>query len=260
MTLPIEELKRRVAAYREHGTERKAAKALGVGKSTFHENMTRAAELGLLGTNPVLPGFAIKSIASKDGDAWVRQTKAAGEVFKTPAGHAVKGVSALVDSEGRTVQQWIKTREDAAAQEAFEKAVHEAFDRHVGYSDLPPAPDLPDASLLTVYPIVDLHLGLFSWGRETGVDYDLKIAADLLRSSVRNLVARSASSTEAIILDLGDYVHADNSRNQTQRSGHPLDVDTRYARVLQIGVELVVNGGVKTGHGAEQKSATMAPA
>ncbi|PZP58648.1 MAG: oxidoreductase, partial [Delftia acidovorans] len=97
LSLSIEELKRRVAAYREHGTERKAAKALGIGKSSFHENMKRAAELGLLGTDPVLPGFAIKSVASKVGDAWVKQTKDHGAKFEVPVGHVVKGVSALVD-------------------------------------------------------------------------------------------------------------------------------------------------------------------
>ena len=46
-----------------------------------------------MGTEPVLPGFQIKSVASKQGDAWVKQTAEHGEVFETPAGHAVKGVS-----------------------------------------------------------------------------------------------------------------------------------------------------------------------
>ncbi len=224
------------------GDKTAAAALLGLQRNTFCSRLKVAAERGMLGTKPVLPGFAIKSIASKDADgAWVKQAREVGEEFEVPTGHTVKGVSALVDAEGRTIQQWVKTREDAQSRDAMELAIHEAFDRHVGYSELPPAPTFTDASLLTIYPIVDLHLGLFSWGKETGADYDLKIASALLRNTIANLVARSARSHTAIVLDMGDYFHADDSRNQTKRSGNPLDVDTRYARVLQVGVELAVH-------------------
>lgn len=242
MNLTQDEIERRAAAYREHGSYKKAADALGMGKETLRESLVKGAERGLLGTDPVLPGYAIKSIASKTADgAWVKQTKAAGEKYETPAGHAVNGESALVDADGRVIQRWIKTAREQEARDALELAIHEAFDRHAGYAELPPAPVFTDASLLTIYPIVDLHLGLYAWGRETGSDYDLKIAAALLRNTVSNLVARSASSHTAIVLDMGDYFHADDSRNQTKRSGNPLDVDTRYARVLQVGVELAVH-------------------
>jgi hypothetical protein len=34
-----------------------------------------------------------------------------------------------------------------------------------------------------------------------------------------------------VILNLGDFFHADNELNRTQVSGNALDVDTRYAKV-----------------------------
>ncbi|WP_249127120.1 hypothetical protein [Brucella oryzae] len=62
MKLSHEELQRRAEAYREHGTLVKAAAALGIKKSAFHESIKRAAEIGLLGPSPTLPGYAIKSL------------------------------------------------------------------------------------------------------------------------------------------------------------------------------------------------------
>lgn len=240
MNLLTEELERRVAAYREHGSQRAAAEALGIPKSTFGDSMKRAAELGMLGLSPVLPGYAIKSIASKTADgAWVKQTKAAGEKYETPAGHAVKGESALVDADGRVIQKWVKTGAESEQTNNLREAILAVFANHSA-PFLPNPPAYTDADTLTVYPIVDLHLGLYAWARETGADYDVDIAAGLLRGAVTNLVSRSASSETAIVLDLGDYFHTDDSRNQTKRSNNPLDVDTRYARVLQVGYELVV--------------------
>jgi hypothetical protein len=134
---------------------------------------------------------------------------------------------------------WTKTKADDGP--SFEQALREAFSGYSSPVILPEPSGHTDADLLTIYPIADLHLGLFSWAKETGTDYDLKIASDLLRSSMADLVARSANSEQAVVLDVGDYLHGDNSRNQTARSGNPLDIDTRYSKVIQVGVELAVH-------------------
>ena len=52
-------------AYREHGSMGKAADALGLNYRAFHNTLRRAAQLGLLGTDFVLPGYAIQSVAAK---------------------------------------------------------------------------------------------------------------------------------------------------------------------------------------------------
>lgn len=235
--LPDDLAKQAAEAYRLHGSQNAAAAALDISRTTLQGRLHTAARRGLMGTEPVLPGFQIKSVASKQGDAWVKQTAEHGEVFETPAGHAVKGVSALVDPEGRIVQQWIKTREErgAVALDAL-KAAFEAY-RPAG---LVTPPAYTNDDLLTVYPIADLHLGMFSWAKETGADYDIDIASTLLRSSMNSLVSRSAAAKHAVVLDLGDYFHADNSQNRTMRSGNALDVDTRYSKVVQMGYELIL--------------------
>ena len=103
MSLPHEELLRRVAAYREHGTLIKAAAAVGVKKSAFHDSIKRAAEIGLLGPQETLPGYAIKSLTETPNGTYMRQVKEAGDVYQPTDGLAVKGKTTLVNAEGRSI-------------------------------------------------------------------------------------------------------------------------------------------------------------
>lgn len=237
--LPHEELLRRVAAYNEHGTQRAAANALGIAQSNLCESLKRAAELGLMGFDPVMPGFAIKSVASKVGDAWVKQTKEAGEPFAVPSGHAVKGVSALVDAQGRTIQQWVKTREQPSAIDLAE-TLKAAFENYEPAAPAIKAPAATDTDLLTLTPLADLHLGLFSWGKETGINWDSEIAERVIGAAIEDLVARTPPSGEAIVLGGGDLLHSDNNENKTARSGNVLQVDGRYQKVLMTACRLLV--------------------
>ena len=52
------------------------------------------------------------------------------------------------------------------------------------------------------------------------------------------LVSQSRSTYEAFIVDVGDFFHSDNIENRTAASGHSLDVDGRYAKVLAFGLNL----------------------
>lgn len=234
-----ETLKARAAAYHQYGGIRAAARRLGVPYTTMHTSLKRAAEQGLLGPAQTLPGFAIKSIASKQGDAWVKQTKEAGEPFQLPHGHAVKGVSALVDAEGRTIQKWVKTREEPNAIDIAE-TLKAAFADYQPCANPVPVPVVSDADLLTLTPLADLHLGLFSWGKETGINWDLEIAERVIGDAIEDLVSRTPPSGRAIVLGGGDLMHSDNNENKTARSGNVLQVDGRYQKVLMAACRLLV--------------------
>lgn len=158
-------------------------------------------------------------------------------VFPVPAGFYAKRLSTLWDGQTGTVkQQWVKSdlaqEEEDAALIAAVKAV---------FSELPKvetiaAPLIVTDDLLTVYPMGDPHLGMYAWAEETGTDFDLDIAERNLTEAVRRLVAASPASRYALLVNVGDFFHGDNSTNRTNRSGHALDIDTRWARVLRIGV------------------------
>lgn len=120
-----------VSAYLTARTFAGAAKALGMPEATVRYRVSRitgpahgkrsenrfatvqawADERGLLGFDPALPGFAIKRTTTQyDADnqvsgQFVTQTKAPGAKGAVPVGHVVKGVSQLLDAEGRVTQQ-----------------------------------------------------------------------------------------------------------------------------------------------------------
>ncbi len=238
MPLPIEELRRRADAYREHGTLKKAAVALGIKKSALSESIRRAAEAGLLGTEPVLPGFRISKISNTPSGTFIQQTQERGEKFAVPTGHVVKGVSALVDAEGRVIQQWQKT---AVEQSPIDIAaiLKEAFN-DVAPAEPMAAPVRVYDDLLTLTPLADWHIGLFSWHRETDTNWDLKIAENVIGSAIEDLIARTPPSANAIVLGGGDLLHSDNNENKTARSGNVLQVDGRYQKVLMTACRLVV--------------------
>lgn len=228
------------------GNQTKAAELFGGKRSTFQNVIYRAAERGLLGYQPILPGYVAKVISTQTGPdgeiqrTWVKQGKAPGGPFSLPDNHAIKGVSALLDSDGNVVQQWVKTRADQPDIERVIERLKETF------ADLPPAapvppPDYADPDLLTVYPIADAHIGMRAWAKDTGESYDTDIAVARLRTWIAQLVASSPSSKEAVILDVGDMTHMDDGTNQTPASKHVLDVDGRFFRTLDLTIAALVD-------------------
>lgn len=242
--LTDEQLIEAVTIAKEHGTGLKAARLAGLTSGTTFKNRLRmAAERGLMGPPgvEVLPGFAIKSIATPQYDgSWVKQVKEAGEEFEVPAGHSIKGVSALVDPDGRTIQQWIKTKEGILDPLSLAEYLKTSFADFEPSAKSVAPPVNAAAELLTLLPCGDWHIGMFAWHKEVGADWDLKIAEDTIGAAVEDTVARSPSSEECIILSGGDLLHADNSNNTTAKSGNPLQVDGRYQKVIGVAARLMV--------------------
>lgn len=99
-----------------------------------------------------------------------------------------------------------------------------------------PPPTAHDADLLTLIPMGDPHFGLLTWAKEVGEDFDLRIAEELTFGAVDRLCSLSPSSDTAMLLNLGDFYHADNSSNRTPQSGNNLDVDGRFQLIAQVGL------------------------
>lgn len=156
-----------------------------------------------------------------------------------PQGQVISGISRLYDADGEVRATWVKSKSDGA--ESIAEIIKAAFDGYSTRAALIDAPVECDADLLSVYPIADLHLGQLSWGRETGEDYDLKIAADRLRQTASRLISQSPASAQAIVLNLGDWTHQDDNKNMTPRSGHILDADGRYEKILTSGAQLMID-------------------
>jgi len=218
-----------------HGKKYLAANALGLNYGTFSSRLKVAAQRGMMGTKPVLTGFEIKSISSKDGDAWIKQTREHGEQFEVPAGHTVKGVSALVDADGREIQKWVKTGVDAEQQlAAMLDATLAALKDELPRVTIMLPPASVEADLLNQFIVTDSHFGMLAHREETGADYDLKLAEQLLLDWFAAAVAGAPQAHTAVLAQLGDLMHHDSLESVTPAHRHVLDADSRLHKVVRV--------------------------
>jgi len=155
-------------------------------------------------------------------------------------GQQVLRTTTLFARGGEAIGQWVQAKPDTSY-ETVTEAIQNVFAAYEGGSKLVKPPKHTVAELATFYNIADQHLGLYAWKDESGEDYDLDIGEDLLLDTMAQLVALSPPSEQAVVLNLGDFFHSDSDENRTRRSGNQLDVDTRYAKVLQTGVKVMTH-------------------
>lgn len=203
-----------------------------------------AARKGEAGFAPVLAGFEIAATtttfdkAGKVARQTVRQKPEAGEGFAVDPGRRIGKVTTQVAPDGRIEREWVRTSPEDNALAVID-AAKSAFESYRGWARLPPAPDHCSDDLLAVYPVADLHLRMLAWGKESGEDYDLDIAVKLIRETFARVVHQTPRAKHAVFLGLGDILHADNNENRTMRSGHILDVDSRYQKGLNAAAFLL---------------------
>lgn len=158
-----------------------------------------------------------------------------------PDKHRIKGVSTMVPGPfGKP--QWVKTAAvEESKEELLARLLAELPSKVTCRSPLIPAPVKEcDQDMLAVYPMGDPHLGMLAWGHETGGDnFNLEIAESLMKSAIDDLVAKGVKAAHALLVNLGDFFHADTLDAKTRRSGHALDVDSRWGRVYMVGVRVM---------------------
>lgn len=188
----------------------------------------------LLDQPPAMPGFRIAQVTDGPTGKSIQQKPEHGEVFEAPAGHLVKGVSALVDPDGREIVKWIKTSQDAEQRDAAMRAVVEAFKDELPRAEPVPPPTHGNADLLNQYTVTDLHFGMLAWREETGADYDLKIAEKLLLDWFAAAIRQSPDAATAILCQLGDLLHHDAHESVTPAHRNVLDADSRLQKMIRV--------------------------
>lgn len=137
--------------------------------------------------------------------------------------------------------EWVKSREDdERSAESFALYVRSALSHLKGAAPAVAAPAHVNEDLAVIYPRPDLHIGLLAWGQESGADWDLTIARRVLGEAAAALVAGAPPAHTGVVLGLGDFFHADDGTNRTRESQNALDVDGRYAKVIEAGVWLEI--------------------
>lgn len=157
-----------------------------------------------------------------------------------PEGFKVKGVSTYYDKDGKPRGQWVKSSEDREAQYALMLAAIEAMASEMPqYLPVVPPGETNDA-LMAVYPVGDAHIGMRAWGEETQAEnWDMEIAERIQCGAMAALVETAPPAERAVIINLGDWLHADNMEGMTSRSGHVMDLDGRYAKMISVGMKVM---------------------
>tara|TARA_R110002153_G_C13304868_1_gene495960 strand:- start:895 stop:2025 length:1131 start_codon:yes stop_codon:yes gene_type:complete len=81
--------------------------------------------------------------------------------------------------------------------------------------------------------LFDAHVGMYADERETlDSDYNCDIAAQRMIEATQALAARANNPSKCVLVFGGDMLHVDDRSNRTPSSGHPLDADSRYHRIV----------------------------
>lgn len=205
-------------AVEKHGSNAKAAAALGVGRRSVDRAISRLKVVAALrGYSP---------------DHAMTRT--------VPDGFKLKGVSTYYNAEGKASGQWVKSAADDKRQaEMFKEFAENLAEGIKGISPVVAAPAHTSTDLLCVIPIGDPHFGLKVWSQEGGANFDLDIAENLTCSAIDRLLSSAPPAHTAVLLNLGDMFHADSQSNTTT-AGTTVDVDGRWAKIQQVGLRAML--------------------
>lgn len=145
------------------------------------------------------------------------------------------------DGSREQVLQWTKTRLDDVEWAEQIKSGVQAFieDQQYGTVRIKAAPLTRDNDIIPWIQIGDAHLGMLAHEAETGANFDLKIAEAELATAVFMLIDELPAVERLVIQDMGDFTHYENMAGVTEASGHPLDFDGRFPKMIDVYARLM---------------------
>jgi DNA-binding transcriptional regulator YdaS (Cro superfamily) len=204
-------------ALEKHGTQRAAANALGCNKSLVNSAM-----------------MAVKKKAALQGYSPEH------DMTRTvPDGMVLQGVSTYYNAEGKPSGQWVKSAADTDRQREIYQAAAAAMAEELPRARPLSVPAHVRADLATVYTLTDSHVGALAWHEEGGHDWDLKIAESTLVGCFERMLEAAPPSGIGVVAQLGDFLHQDGVQAITPTSGHLLDADGRFTKVVQVAVRVL---------------------
>lgn len=208
-----------IDAFNQTGSITGAAKKLGVQRSTIRRAIA-AAERGA-----ARAGYAPGHF--KDGVA---------------PGYAMGKVTVQRGPGGDVERTWERQSPDRfIAEQHLREFVEHLMHDIRGLSPVTPLPEHMSADLLAVYGIGDPHYGMMAWAAESGNTFNLAEAERLTHGAIDRLAQSAPPADTALLINIGDFFHADDGTNRTPQSGNQLDVDGRYGQIMQAGLRSMVH-------------------
>jgi hypothetical protein len=157
------------------------------------------------------------------------------EAKEIPDGIVTK-VSTLYDAEGNVKQQWVMEKPEDRDKLVLWQEIAKDIAKDIEPINEMAIPASTNDDLLVCYPVGDLHLGMLSWDKETGHDWDLKIGERVFDEAMEFLVDSAPSADNALVAFLGDFMHYDSFEAITPTSGNLLDSDSRYPKMVKVAI------------------------
>lgn len=210
--LPDDLLREAVEAKQQHGSTTAAANALGVNRLTFTHRLNVAAKRGIAPghfDNGTAPGFVMGKVTIQRGP------------------------------NGQVERVWERQQPEAEDLKAALAAAVEAMKGEIEPVAPIPAPQSSMADLCALYTLTDAHVGALAWHREGGADWDLNIAERTIVGCFAETIRQMPPAGQAIFNQLGDLLHYDSLQAVTPTSGHILDADSRYTKMVEVAVRIM---------------------
>ena len=161
-------------------------------------------------------------------------------INRADPGYLVSGKSTLYGPDGETKLEWIKTRKDEESFEDAANAIVESLNSDIERKKKTKTPKVSKSDLryMNSYVFGDPHLNMYSWARETGEDWDVKIAVQRHTDGMLDLISNARQAHTGRFISLGDLLHNDSLKpltlNQTA-----VDVDGRMSMAVDETVTLL---------------------
>jgi hypothetical protein len=185
----------------------------------------------------------VSKTLDKDGNVKAysvrEQAQADNENFVHPLAK-LQRVSTLRGADGSIRAQWEITTADSEEKKAAFDEIVEAFKE-----DLPRVEPVDFRStdsmkfiLHNLYVLSDAHIGALAWDKESGGDWDLQIAEDMLIAAFRMMIESSPPARSCTVALLGDWTHYDKFEAVTTMSGNVLDSDGRQPKMNKVAIRV----------------------
>lgn len=192
-------------AWMLHGSKRAAAEALGMKYTTFRDKLTKELKDKAAAIDPLV----------------------------------VTGISTFTGRDGEHIGEWVKKSLDRQLEKDAREAAVAALCASVA-PVLPIAgPIAANAKLLTLYSFFDYHVGMLAWHREGGANWNLDIAYQTGVQAMQGLVHSSPDAEVGVVNIGGDFLHFDGLLPVTPTSGHIVDADNRFGKVVEVAIKLI---------------------
>ena len=211
------------------------AQTLKLNAISEHGSLVKAAKI--LNVDPSVVSKALTSVKRKAAVAGYSPEHHM--TRHVPDGYIVKGVSTYFSEDGTPRGQWVKSSLDQERKEQWMKEAFEALS--VGLPRIKPSklPKVSVQELCNLYVMTDCHVGMLAWHKESGEDWDLKIAERVLVGCFEQMVVSSPQASVGVVAQLGDWLHSDGILPVTPTSHNILDQDGRFSKIVQASVRIL---------------------